>query len=262
MVEGTFRSVDPFAYYVNNLEEFDRDIVAAYKRKDNETLKRLAALGKSDYDIFICVSKNWHGFVLCVPAAVDPQFKKLTTDVIKSPFDVPDLILCYVFELCYDNQQMRTYKIQKQFTLFKNIRERIGSRSYFIGHYEQIGPSAFQLAAIRAAPHRYNVLLNDCVEFSKEFCIQALAYSSNWKDIESEVNENIKKASATGFSAEQLSRRVKSSAWLGNISLGGTDMSSIVSNRNPNAVCCFLVVFLLLYPIIVVVVILKLYNIK
>lgn len=252
MVEGTFNSVDPLAYYVNNVEDLDRDIVTAYKKKEHETLAKLAARGREgkEYDMFICVSKNWHGFVLCVPAAIDTLFEDMITDVIKLPFDVPDLILCYVFELCYDDEKIKTYKIRKSFSLFKDLKERI-HRSYFIGHYKQISPSGFQIAAMRAAPHRYEVLLHDCVEFSKEFCLQALAFCSNSREIESEVKKNIKAASASGFSVEHLSRKVKSSGWLGNFALGGTDISSLLSRRNPNATLCLVVAFCFIYPIVV-----------
>ena len=252
MVEGTFKSVDPLAYYVNNVEDLDEAIVTAYKKKENDTLAKLTARGRNgqEYDIFICVSKNWHGFVLCAPACINPPFQDMITDVIKSPFDIPDLMLCYVFELCYDNPEMRTYKIRKGFSLFKDVKERV-HRGYFIGHFEQISPSGFQVAALRAAPHRYAVLFDDCIGFAKEFCVQALAFCSNSQKIENEVNKNIKKALASGFSAEHLSRKVKSSGWFGNLALGGTDIGSMFSRRNPNATLCLLVAFFLVYPIIV-----------
>ena len=260
MVEGTFKSVDTLAYYVNNVNDFDNDIVIAYKRNDREKLKELAARGQGEYDVFICVTKQWHGFVLCVPAGIHTPFEEVITDVIKSQFDVDDRVLCYVFELCYDDENLRTYKIRKEMSFFRDIKNRVAKRNYFIGHYKQISPSGFQIAAMRAAPHRYAVLLKDCVEFSKEFCIQALAYCSNWRDIESEVKENIKRASATGFSFEQLSRKVRSSGWLGNIALGGTDIGSLLTRRNPNTTSCLIMVFLLIYPIIVFVIGQKVMN--
>ncbi|XP_028409860.1 uncharacterized protein LOC114532530 [Dendronephthya gigantea] len=259
MVEGSFRSVDPLAYYVNSLDDFDREVVVAFKEKKSDVLKRITSQeGKGEYDIFICVSKSWHGFVLCVPAGTDPQFADMIEDVIKSPFDVPDKILCFAYELCFEKEKMRTYKIRKTFTLFENIKGRIGSRSYFIGHYKNIGPLSFQLAAMRAAPHRYAVLLNDCVEFSKEFCIQALAYSSNWREIEEGVNENIKKATASGYSVEYLSRKVESAGLLGNFSFGGTDVSSFLTERSKALTTLVVIVFMLVYPILVFVVCFKL----
>lgn len=253
MVEGTFKSVDPLAYYVNNVGDFDRDIVGACKRKDTAEIRRLASRGKADkvFDIFICISKNWHGYVLCVPAKVDPTFEDMITDVIKTPFDVPDLMLCFTFELCYEDERLQTYKIRKTFSLFKDIKGRI-ERSFFIGHYEEISPSGLQICAIHAAPHRYAVLLKDCVEFSKEFCIQALRFCSNGRAIENEVNKNIKAATASGFSFEHLSRNIKSSAWIGNVLLNGTDLSSIFSRRHSTIIACLVFVFILVYPVFVV----------
>ena len=255
MVESTFRSVDPLAYYVNNVEDFDKDIVGACKRKDAAGIQKLASRGKADkaFDIFICVSKSWHGFILCVPAHTDPGFEDMITDVIKSPFDVPDLILCYTFELCYEDQRLQTYKIRKQFSLFKDIKDRI-KRSFFIGHYKEISPSGLQICAIHAAPHRYAVLLKDCVEFSKEFCLEALRFCSNGKAIENDVKNNMKSATVSGFSFEHLSRNVRSSAWIGNVLLNGTDLSAIFSRRYSIPIACLAFVFILVYPVLVVIV--------
>ena len=255
-MEGSFKSVDVLAYYVNNVEDFDRNIVRACKNNEVAEIQRLAARGKagSAYDIFICVSKNWHGFVLCVPASdIDPLFNDMITDVIKTPFDVPDLMLCSTFELCYENEQLRTYKIRKVFSLFKDIKGRI-KRSFFIGHYEEISLSGLEICAIHAAPHRYAVLLEDCVEFAKEFCTQALRFCSNGKAIEKEVNKNIKDATASGFSFEHLSRNVRSSAWFGNVLLNVPDFSSAWSQRNAIIVGFLLVAFILVYPVFVVVI--------
>lgn len=256
MVEGSFKTVDPLAYHVNNVEDFDPEIVKACKNKDTLALGQLASKGdRGKYDIFICAHKQWHGFVLCVPANVNAGFEEILTDVIKTPFDVPGVLLCFTFELCYDNQQLRTYKIAKTFSLFKDIKEKI-KRSYFIGHYEGITPSGLQIAAIRSAPHRYAVLLKDCVEFSKEFCIQALRVSTNGREIEKEVNKNIKAASASGFSFEYLSRNVRSSAWFGNFMFGGADVGSAISEafsrQNSTCIACCVVGFILVYPVFVV----------
>lgn len=255
MVESSFRNVDPLAYHVNNVEDFDRDIIRVCKRKDQAEIQRLASRGKANavYDIFICISKNWHGFVLCVPAGVDPAFEDIITDVIKTPFDVPDLMLCFTFELCFENEQLQTYKIRKSFSLFKDIKGRI-KRSFFIGHYEQISPSALQICAIHSSPHRYAVLLQDCVEFSKEFCLEALRFCSNGKEIEKEVNNNIKAATASGFSFEHLSRKIRSSAWIGNILLNGADVNVNFSYRHQLLVICLVIVFILVWPVLVVVV--------
>lgn len=118
--------------------------------------------------------------------------------------------------------------------------------------------NALQFVALRAAPHRYSVLLEDCVEFAKEFCVQTLAYSSNWRELEEQVHSNIQRATATGFSAERLSRNIRSSGWLGNTFLGGIDVSSAMSNRYTLPLLFALVFFLFVYPIVVAVIVVKL----
>lgn len=257
MVEGSLRSVDPLAYYVNTLSDFDAGVVNAYKKNDKERIKELASTGNMmDMDLFICVNKAWHGFVLCVPAGEDPKHLADFSDVIQSPFDVPALNLCWQFELCIEDEKLRTYKIRKEFQLFKDVKGRI-QRSFFIGRFKEITLNALQFVAMRAAPHRYSVLLEDCVEFAKEFCIQALAYCSNWHDLEEQVHNNINKASATGFSAEKLSRNIRSSGWLGNTFLGGVDVS-LMSSRYRVAGIVALAVFLLSYPFVVAVIVVKL----
>ena len=120
--------------------------------------------------------------------------------------------------------------------------------------YKEVCPIAFQFAALRSVPHRYNALLSDCVEFSKEFCISALSYCSNWKQLEEQVVSRIKKASATGLSLEKLSRKVRVAGWFGNFSLGGTDVTTLLSGRS-GIVIALIVLFLLVYPIFVAVVV-------
>lgn len=149
------------------------------------------------------------------------------------------------------------YKIRKDFRLFKDIVTRI-KRSFYIGRFKQITLNALQFVALRAAPHRYSVLLEDCVEFAKEFCVQTLAYSSNWRELEEQVHSNIQRATATGFSAERLSRNIRSSGWLGNTFLGGIDVSSAMSNRYTLPLLFALVFFLFVYPIAVAVIVVKL----
>lgn len=209
-----------------------------------------------DMDLFICVNKAWHGFVLCVPNH-DPKYLGDFSDVIQSPFDVPGLSLCWQFELCFEDEKLGTYKIRKDCQLFKDVKGRI-QRSFFIGRFKETSLNALQFVALRAAPHRYSVLLEDCVEFAKEFCIQALAYCSNWRDLEEQVHSNINKATATGFSAEKLSRNIRSSGWLGNAFLGGVDVSGLMSSRYRVAGIVALAAFLLFYPFVVAVIVVKL----
>lgn len=258
-MEGTLRSVEPLAYYVNTLSDFDAEVVTAYKNKDNKKIKQLASTGKMDMDLFICVNKRWHGFILCVPAGEDETGLVDFSDVVKSPFDIPAQMMCWQYELCIENEELRWYKIRKECSLFRDVENRI-QRSFYISRFKGISLNALQLVAMRAAPHRYSVLLEDCVEFAKEFCIQALAYSSNWREIEERVHGNIAKATASGFSVEKLSRNIRSSGWLGNTFLGGVDVSSWLSNRYGVAMAVCLGLFLLIYPVIVTVIVIKLYK--
>ena len=75
------------------------------------------------------------------------------------------------------------------------------STHYYIGSYQGMAVIALQFAALRAAPHRYDAILSDCVEFSKEFCVVLLSYCSNWKQLEKPVSSCIKEASATGHAS-------------------------------------------------------------
>ena len=250
-MEGSLRSVDPLAYYVNVLSDFDPEVVNAYKSKDNAKIKELASKGKMDMDLFICVNKGWHGFILCAPNQGDNGLADFS-DVVQSPFDIPSLLMCWQYELLMENEELRWYKIHKDCKLFRDIEGRI-QRSFYIGRFQGLSLNALQFVAMRAAPHRYNVLLEDCVEFAKEFCVQALAYCSNWRDLEEEVHSNIAKATASGFSVEKLSRNVRSSGWVGNIIMGGIDVSSFLSDRYCTAAAvCFLLVYPIIAPIIVV----------
>ncbi|XP_072043406.1 uncharacterized protein [Amphiura filiformis] len=262
MVEGTIRSFDPLAYYVNNVADLDKELVTAYKQNDQDRLKRLLSQSKYDYDVFICVNKHCHAFLLCVPIGgtgpKDPWLDEIMPDADNKPFDVPDFNFCYKLELAFEEVALKMYKIKKAFSIFKDVKDSI-HKSYYIGRYKGTSPYGLELATLRAAPHRYRVLLDDCVEFAKEFCIQLLAYAENWREIEEEVNNRIKKAAATGLSIETLSRRVQSSALLGNTFLGGLDISSFMATSPRTAVVLLVAgVFLILYPIIVTLVLIKL----
>ncbi|XP_053396140.1 uncharacterized protein LOC128556154 [Mercenaria mercenaria] len=246
-VEGTFKLIDPLAYHVNNVEDLDPEVVKAFKRKDNSTIAELTHNGDTDFDVFICINKAWHAFILCIPNTINDPHGLLSDVPQDNPFVVSGDILCWSFELCFENEQLKLYKIRKEFNMLKDIRNRI-NKAYHIGKFMNVKPKAFQFAVLRAAPHRYNVLLNDCVEFAKEFCLCMLSYCSNYRQLEEPVNENIKKATATGLSVENLSRRVRSSALIGNTFLGGLDVSTFFSARNGSA---GLIVFILVYPIFV-----------
>ncbi|XP_071959120.1 uncharacterized protein [Antedon mediterranea] len=261
MVEGTIRGIDPLAYYVNNVSDLDKEVVKAYKKKDQDSIKRLLSKAKYVYDVFICVNKHWHAFILCVPVGGDgpksPLMDDLMPDADNKPFDIPDVNFCYTIELTFEEVQLKMYKVKKEFTQFKDVKHRI-KKSYYIGKYQGTSPYGLDLATLRAAPHRYRVLLDDCVEFSKEFCIQLLAYCENWRELEEVVQDRIKKASATGLSIETLSRRVESSAFFGNTLFGGLDVSSFLSGTHSTATVVAVIAFMLIYPILVTILVVKL----
>ena len=251
MAEGTLKSYDPLSYYVNNVSDLDPEVVKSHNNKDTQKQSELLSRGKNDFDVFICVNKHAHAFVLCVPCGpVDQIFDDMMS---KDPFQIPEIQLCWRYELCFESQQLRMYKIRKDFSLFKDIKGKI-DRSFYVGMYKGVSPIALQFAALRSAPHRYSALLSDCVEFSKEFCIAMLSYCSNWKQLEELVNNRIKEASATGLSLERLSRKVRVSGWFGNLSLGGTDVTSLLSGQRA-VVIALIAVFVLVYPIVIAVVV-------
>ena len=254
MADVTLRSYDPFAYYVNNVSDLDPEVVKAHKSDDIGKRTELLSKAKGDYDLFICVNKYNHAFVLCVPCGPVDQASPLAGAFKKNPSDIPDLQLCWRFELCFENQQLRMYKIRKEFSLFKDIVDKI-NKSYHIGTYKDMSATALQFAALRSAPQHYNVLLHDCVEFSKEFCLCLLSYCSNWKTLEKQVHSRIGEASATGLSIEKLSRRYRTSGILGSLSLQGGDVTTFMTERN-----LFFVLLFFLYPIIVAVMIVMLFK--
>ena len=247
-MERSLKSYDPFLFYVNKISELDSEIVKAHREDNNTQRRNLLSKGKGDHDIFICVNFHWHAVVLCVPCGCDQIFGDMISD---DPFQIPDLQMCWRFDLCFESMELRTYKLGKKFNLFKEFKNSI-KESYYIGRYKEISVNAFQFAALRAAPHRYNHIINDCVEFAKEFCIALLSYCSNGLQLQEEVYSNIKKASATGFSIERLSRRSFMSGLVGNLSLGGVDASSILAATGSAKVVWIAagVVFLLVYPVV------------
>lgn len=251
MAESTLKSYDPMAYYVNNIEDLDQDVCRAHLNNDKDKEKQLINQGRTNFDVYICVTKSPHAFVLCAPVGnPDDPFADMLKDDVNQ---IPHLTLCWKFDLCFENVSQKTYRIGKEFKLFKDI-ERLIKYSYYIGRFEDTAHKALQFAAIRAAPHRYNALLNDCVEFAKEFCVCLLSYCSNWKTLEDEVQSKIKKASATGLSIERLSRNVRSSGLLGNSFLAGVDFSSFagqLGNRGVAFVVLFFLVVVFVYPVLV-----------
>lgn len=256
MAEKVLKSYDPLAYYVNNVSNLDPSVVKAHVEKDDQLKKDLLARGSVDFDIFICINKHSHAIVLCVNIGNPDEvvFSVFSED----PHDVPEHNFCWVYHLCYENVQLKTYQISKDFKIFKDIKHSIKS-SFYIGRYKKVPPIALQFAALRAAPHRYNALLNDCVEFAKEFCVALLSYCNNGLELEQEVGKRIKDASATGLSIERLSRNVRSSGMIGSSFLGGIDASNFLGNHPYATVVCgiFIIFLLFVYPVVVAIVAVK-----
>ena len=146
MSEGTLKSFDPLAYKVNNVEALDREVVTAYKKKDQDAIRKLLAGGTFVYHTFICVNKGYHAFVLCVcydEDIEDPMgvFSDMPKD---DAYSLPGHILCWTFELRFENEELRMYKIQKEFLLFKDVKERV-HRAYFVGKYKDVHANALQV---------------------------------------------------------------------------------------------------------------------
>lgn len=248
MTEGVFQSYDPFAYKVNNVSDLDKNVVSAYKRKDSIKIAELINDGTPvSYDVFICIDNHLHACLLLIPANDDSPFDhiKVTSD---DPFNIPDQLMCWRVDLRYEEIQLKTYKISKQMNLFKEFKKSI-KKSFHIGRYEKVRHiKCFDLAILRSAPHNYNAILNDCVEFAKEFCRCLLSYCENGKTLEAIVYGQIKKATVTGLSVEYLSRNFAPSGILGNLLAGGSDVSSFLS-RNPIMIFVAAICFIL-YPIL------------
>ena len=253
MAERTFKSFDPLAYYVNNIADLDKDVVTAHRNHDNAIIARMTQNGDQDFHIFICINKKWHAFLLCIPVNENfPDPLGIFSDMPKDdPFAVSDVQPAWLIELCFESEELRTYKIKKAFGLFRDLKKRV-KRAFHIGYYKGVKATALQFAVLRAAPHRYNVLLNDCVEFAKEFCVAMLSYCNNHRELESDVNGRIKQATATGLSVEHLSRRVRSSALLGNTFLNGVDFSAVFSGRYGILILIAFILYLIIAPVITV----------
>ncbi|KAK3750777.1 hypothetical protein QZH41_015320 [Actinostola sp. cb2023] len=206
MTQRSLKSYDPLAYYVNKVGELDPKVVLAHQNKDQEKKRQLLTIGdKAQYDVFICVNSEWHGFVLLALSGQPNSgfYKDLLED---DPFKIPAQLLCTIYELRYDDSIQRMYKISRKMRMFKDI-EKYTKKSYFIGRYTGVPIKALDFAALSAAPHRYEAILHDCVSFAMEYCDALLSYSTNGLEIEPKVHANINKASATGFSVERLSRQ-------------------------------------------------------
>lgn len=250
MTEGVFKSFDPLTYWVNDVGNLDRQIVEAYKTNDSKRIDEIISEGNPlSYDVFIC-SDGFHAFLLLIAASNEPPV--FGPNVMGSDaFEVPDLLGCWRIELQYEEVKLQTYQITMKLVLFRDVKADM-KRSFYIARYEDVKHvKCFDLACLRAAPHRYNAILKDCVEFAKEFCMCLLSYCENAGNLEKHVISQLKKVTATGLSLEKLSRNSLLSGLLGNISLGGLNMGSFLSGPKV-AIAIFLVIFFLfIYPIFV-----------
>ena len=247
MSEGIFEFFDSFAYKVNNVSALDEGLVEAFKAKDAEKIKQIINDGSPlTVDVFITINHYQHACILIVPTSNDLAFEHIQL-VSENPFSVPVDSTCWLIDLRFEEINLRTYKISMKKEVLEVLKKSI-KKSFFIGRYENVGSNlCFQLAILRASPNRYNAILADCVEFAKEFCICLLSYCSNFSDLEAVVKENIKNATATGLSVEHLSRNSRLSGYLGNLMLGGTDISSILSGNSLFVVAA--VIFFFVYPV-------------
>lgn len=218
-MEGIFHYEHPLVYYVNSLSDFDSRVVMAFKSKDSQKIKRLASTGTMSLDLFICVNKMGHGFVLCVPVSgYETGLVNVISNVVKSPFDIPARTSCWQYEL-REGFGGQSYKISRECSIFRDVKGRI-RRRFYIGRYEGTSLNALQFVAMQAAPHQHGVLQGDCYKFARKFCKRALEYSSNRCDIEERVLRNIKKASADGFGVKKLTQTISSPDVVGNASSG------------------------------------------
>ena len=141
----TLTSYDPLAYKINTLDGMDPSVVQAHKEKDDEAMKALLAEGRRNPDVHICV-KHSHAFVLCV--SVDTS--EVHPDLFKENLMfTPEETKCWRFELCFENQNLRTYKLRKVFghsrtlkAAFRRASTSAGTRTHlYMGwsspHYAQ-----------------------------------------------------------------------------------------------------------------------------
>ena len=180
-MEGSLRSYDPLAYYVNNVSDLDHEVVKAHRNSDTQKRKELLSRAKGDFDVFICVNKHHHAFALCVPCGPVDPLDPLSDALSKDPFDIPELQLCWRFELCFENEKLRMYKIRKEYALFKDIKVKI-DRSYYIGSYKGMAVIALQFAALRAAPPSLSsVTVWSSPRRSVWLCSATAAIGSSWR---------------------------------------------------------------------------------
>ncbi|ELU17723.1 hypothetical protein CAPTEDRAFT_217866 [Capitella teleta] len=264
MAETTVRSSFPLAYTVDSFEDIDADVCRAYVNKDDFRLEQLSTSGSAmDVDMFICINHAYHAFVLCASRNRLSDFHKSllydeAIESLESVSEIPSYLLVHHFELRYKSAEQRMYKISAKMSLFCDIEKNV-KKFYYIGHYEGINSKAMQIAACKAAPKKYSVLLHDCLEFAKVFCVECLAYCQNYKAIEAQVDKQLQGITITDKKVEALSRQVPSFGMAGNSLLGAVDASHFMSSGNKTKIVAVIVgmFLLLIYPVIVCVIVVQ-----
>ena len=249
MAEATVSSYDPLSYHVNKIVDLTPALVIAYKNKDSATIDKYLAEGKANFDVFICVNKHNHAFVLICDSKELTERPENVSLNDPSQYPIPLNAMCWTVELEFENVDLRLYRISKGFKRYREVHSKI-KRMFPISQYKNTSSFAFELAALSVAPTRYGILLSDCIEFAKAFCEELQTYCDNYREIKASVQHNIQQATATGLSIERLSRQNRSSALTGNSILGGIDASSFLSH-NKNVLLFLLIVFVFFWPIIV-----------
>ena len=237
MSEGRVESCDPLEYNANDVCTLNKDLAEAFKANNREQIQNIINVGfPITADVFIAISKHSHPCILIVPAG-NHSLLKYVQPVSENPFSVPDNLLCWQFDLCLEEMELKKYTLSMKINLFKILKESI-EKAFFMGRYENVRSYLyFQLAILQVALYHCNAILADCDEFAKKFCICLVAYCSNSKEMETIVKESIKKVSARNF---------KTSRFVGNFIAEGTNVSSFLYE---NRLVASTVIFLMIYPV-------------
>jgi hypothetical protein len=193
-----------------------------------------------------------------LPAEFLTMLPKENVDSFNNPLEIPATLMVQRFELRYLSESERMYKIGTKMKFYRDVAADL-KRSYFIGTYEGLTYKGLDIAAIKAAPKRYSVLLSDCLEFAKVFCVELLGYCQNALELERNVDRILSGITITESKLEGVSRQTRSLGLFGNSFLGGLDGSTFMSAGQSPKIILMLVLFLLIYPILICVVVVKMF---
>ena len=87
MAESIARPFSPFAYTVDNVSTLNKELVEAFRTRNDDRIKRL--LKKRPYstvDVFITINKYLHACIVIVPAT-RPEFEEFESET-DDPFNV------------------------------------------------------------------------------------------------------------------------------------------------------------------------------